>query len=118
MKIVAFIVLQLFLLSGCATKLSQSNLYWGQYSQTLYKVKKEPSTASKLAHENELKAIVKKSLEMHIKVPPGVYAELGMYAIDRGESSTAQSYFKMEQDTYPEGKVLMKRVLKNKQNDS
>ena len=84
--------------SGCATKVSQSNLYCGNYSNTLYMVKKEPGEASNLAHEKELQSIVNKSNEMNLRVPPGVYAELGLYAMERGDSDAAKSYFGLEQD--------------------
>ena len=102
----------LVLFSGCATKVSNSNLYWGNYSNTLYMVKKEPSDATNAAHEEELQSIVEKSKEMNLRVPPGIYAELGLYALERGDKKTAHNYFIMEQRTYQEGGVLMQQALK------
>ena len=96
--------------TGCAT-VSESNLYWGNYSKTLYQVKKYPGEASNAAHEQELKSIVEKSKERNLRVPPGIYAELGMYALERGEKNVAENYFRLEQETYPEGAVLMQRTL-------
>jgi len=101
-------------LCGCATKVSQSNLYWGNYSNTLYMVKKEPSEASNAAHKEELESIVEKSKNMNLRVPPGVYAELGLYAMEAGDEATAKNYFRLEQETYPEGSILMQHVLKDK----
>ena len=115
---VIFSIVVLILVSGCATKVSQSNLYWGDYSNTLYMVKKEPGEASNLAHEKELQSIVNKSNEMNLRVPPGVYAELGLYAMERGDNDAANSYFGLEQDTYPEGSTLMQKTLNNKLNES
>jgi hypothetical protein len=112
----AFFVLVSF--SGCATKVSQSNLYWGNYSNTLYKVKKEPSEATSLAHEQELQSIVEKSKEMNLKVPPGIYAELGLYAMERADNNAAQNYFRLEQESYPEGAILMQHTLKDKPSKS
>jgi len=100
--------------SGCATHVSQSNLYWGDYSNTLYKVKKEPREETKEAHEKERQSIVEKSKEMNLRVPPGIYAELGLYATERGDDNDAQNYFRLEQDTYPEGAILMQHTLKEK----
>lgn len=117
MRRMPLVFLALVFFSGCAT-VSQSSLYWGSYSQTLYAVKKEPGDASNAAHERELQSIVEKSKEMNLKVPPGIYAELGVYARERGDFKTAQSYFGLEQDTYPEGATLMKRALQDKSNDS
>lgn len=118
MKVTLFSIIVLVFLSGCATHVSQSNLYWGNYSNTLYMVKKEPGEASNAAHEQELQSIVEKSKEMNLKVPPGVYAELGLYAKGRGEDKDAQNYFGLEQESYPEGTVLMQRVLKNNSSNS
>ena len=113
-----FVALALFLLSGCVTPISQSNLYWGNYSHTLYKVKKEPGEASNKAHEKELLSIVEKSNNRNLKVPPGVYAELGIFAKEREDMNASANYFRMEQDTYPEGGTLMQRVLGFKLGDS
>jgi len=116
MKNIVLVILPLLLLSGCA-KISQSNLYWGDYSSTLYKVKKEPSESSKLEHQNELQEIVEKSKSMHLKVPPGIYAELGVLAKDKGKHAMANEFFKLEQETYPESEALMKRAMQNNSKD-
>lgn len=113
MRAVFLAIFVLVFFSSCATKVSDSNLYWGKYSNTLYKVKKEPSKATNAAHEKELQSIVKKSIDMSLRVPPGIYAELGLYAMERGDQNAAQNYFRLEQETYPEGTILMQRTLSN-----
>jgi hypothetical protein len=113
-----FVVLALLILTGCVTPISQSNLYWGNYSHTLYNVKKEPGEASNKAHEKELLSIVEKSNDRNLKVPPGVYAELGIFAKERGDLNASANYFRMEQDTYSEGSTLMQRVLSFNHGDS
>ena len=110
----SLVILILVFLSGCVTTVSQSNLYWGNYSNTLYMVKKEPSEETKATHEKELQSIVEKSKEMNLRVPPGIYAELGLYATERGDNDDAQNYFRLEQDTYSEGAILMQHTLKEK----
>lgn len=104
-------VIAITALSGCVTPLSQSNLYWGDYSQTLYQVKKNPGEASNRKHEEELLSIVEQSKKRNLNVPPGVYAELGIFAMDRADSTAAKDFFQMEQTVYPEGSVLMKRII-------
>jgi hypothetical protein len=106
----SFLIVTLF--SGCAT-VSQSNLYWGNYSHTLYEVKKNPGEQSKKAHQHELLSIVEKSKARNLKVPPGIYAELGVYAKESGDSNAANNYFHLEQETYPESSALMKHALDN-----
>ena len=113
MRIVFFAIVLVFF-SGCAAKVSQSNLYWGNYSNTLYNIKKEPGDSSKAAHEKELNSIVQKSKELNLRVPPGIYAELGLLAMERGENDAAQNYFGLEQNTYPEGTILMQQTLSTK----
>lgn len=111
-------LLALIILSGCVTPVSQSNLYWGNYSQTLYQVKKEPGAESNKAHEKELLSIVEESNKRNLKVPPSVYAELGIFALERGDDNAATNYFRLEQDVYPEGAVLMQRSLNIQPSDS
>lgn len=105
-------MLLLSLVSGCAaTKVSESNLYWGKYSDTLYQVKKSPGEDSHAAHEKELFSIVEKSKSLNLRVPPGVYAELGLYALERGEQAEAEKYFALEHSAYPESGALIEQVL-------
>ncbi|MBK9131510.1 MAG: DUF4810 domain-containing protein [Gammaproteobacteria bacterium] len=100
---VAFIV-------GCAT-VSQSNLYWGNYSHTLYEYKKNPNDNTKMAHQTELQSIVEKSKQLNLRVPPGIYAELGVFAMESGDSKSANQYFLLERETYPESSALMAHVI-------
>lgn len=109
-----YVIVAIAIISGCAS-VSQSNLYWGNYSQTLYKMKKEPSDETRKAHEAELLSIVDKSNERNLRVPPGVYAELGIYAKNRGDNKAAENYFRLEEETYPESSVLMQHTLMSSQ---
>ena len=61
---------------------------------------------------------MEKSKEMNLRVPPGIYAELGLYAMERNEKNAAQNYFRLEQETYPEGTTLMQHTLQNKLGES
>ena len=96
--------------SGCATRGPQY-MYWGNYQHTLYKVKKEPSDAAIKAHMAELQDIIDKSGEKHLRVPPGVYAELGMYYEIQGDTARAAGYYRQESETYPESQQLMARLI-------
>lgn len=113
---ILFAVIALVFFSGCVATVSESNLYWGNYSNTLYNIKKEPGDSSKAAHEKELNSIVQKSKELNLRVPPGIYAELGLFAMERGDDNAAQNYFGLEQSTYPEGAILMQQTLSTKTN--
>lgn len=102
------------LFSGCALmkNVSDSNLYWGDYSKTLYELKKNPGSEAKEAHINELHSIITESNERNLKVPPGLYAELGMYLLNDDKKAKANEYFNLELKTYPESKVMISQILK------
>lgn len=101
------------LFSGCAlTQISDSNLYWGSYSKTLYELKKNPSSETRATHMEELNSIITESNERNLKVPPGLYAELGMYLLNDGKKAKANEYFNLELKTYPESKTMISQILK------
>ena len=103
----------LVMFTGCAaTKISDSNLYWGDYSKTLYELKKSPSADTKAAHIKELNSIIEKSSELKLRVPPGLSAELGMYLLNQGKKAQATKYFNLELQTYPESKAMVNQILK------
>ncbi|MCH9705289.1 MAG: DUF4810 domain-containing protein [Proteobacteria bacterium] len=98
-------------MSGCAASVSPANLYWGNYSETLYVVKKDNTEEAHTAHEKELTLIVEESKKRSLRIPPGVYMELGIYASKRGDKALAENYFGLEQKHYPEGGVLLGKVI-------
>lgn len=103
----------LILLAGCATiQVSQSGFYWGKYSNTLYDFKNSPSDETRVKHIAELNAIILKSQELKLNVPPGIYAELGMYTLEDGNKDMANKFFNQELGTYPESKAMITQILK------
>lgn len=103
-------------MSGCALQpqVSQSKLYWGNYSHTLYEYKKNPSPETRKQHIVSINDIILKSKELNLRVPPGVYAELGMYTMEDGKAKEAKQYFNLELQTYPESKTMVQQLLKKK----
>ena len=108
MKNNIFLIL-LLVLCSCAT-VSESGLYWGDYSKTLYEYKKNPSTENLAKHKNELQRILNKSKELKLKAPPGIQAELGSIYMNENNKKEALAYFSSEAQTYPESKVLMTKL--------
>jgi hypothetical protein len=94
--------------SGCAPK--PSMYYWGNYSTTLYHSKKTPGDEALLAHKQALENIIEQSKAYHLRVPPGVYAELGYFYFRQNNDKLASQYFQMEEATYPKSKILMTRL--------
>ena len=84
--------------------------YWGDYSDTLYQSKKHPSDKSILSHQQALEKILEESGKNNLRVPPGVYAELGYIFFRQNKKDLAIYNYKMEKALYPESAVLMDRL--------
>ncbi|MBW2615657.1 MAG: DUF4810 domain-containing protein [Deltaproteobacteria bacterium] len=96
------------LLASCA---SQRMYYWGDYSTTLYHSRKVPCEGNLLKHTQALENIIQKSEEQNLRVPPGVYAELGYVYFRQNATDTAVKYFLLEEQTYPESRIFMERLV-------
>lgn len=106
-KLFGLIVLAVFL-SGCAP---QRMYYWGDYSKSLYQTKKNPSDQSILTHQQSLENILEESKKNNLRVPPGVYAELGYVYFRQTQKNLAIQNFNMEKKLYPESALLMDRLI-------
>jgi len=96
------------LLMNCA---SQKTYYWGDYSNTLYAYRKDATEQNLLKHQQTLETIIAESQKQNLRVPPGVYAELGFIYFKQGKNDLAIKYFEMESQLYPESQVLMTRLI-------
>lgn len=96
-----------FISVGCA---APRMYYWGDYSKSLYGSCKEPTEANLLKHKQVLENIVDESNKRNLRVPPGVYGELGYIYFRQGKNVEAIKYFDLEEKTYPESKVFMQRL--------
>jgi hypothetical protein len=101
------LLLIVFSMIGCA---SQRMYYWGDYSNTLYAVRKDANDETLLKHQKALEQIIEESNSRNLRVPPGVYAELGYIYFRQNKNDIAVKYFDMEAKTYPESQVLMTRL--------
>ncbi|MCG2721955.1 MAG: DUF4810 domain-containing protein [Thermodesulfovibrionales bacterium] len=101
------IVIIVIFLSGCAP---QRMYYWGDYSNTLYQSKKNPSDQSNLVHLQAIEMIIEESRTNNLRIPPGVYAELGYIYFRQNKKDLAIQNFKMEKELYPESAFLMDRL--------
>jgi hypothetical protein len=98
------------LLGGCATQ--RSGLYrWDGYDQALYDAYKDPDKTGELVLnlENLTSGLAKAQLKM----PPGLYAELGTLYLQMGEQDKAIALYEKERDSWPESKTLMEALIKN-----
>jgi hypothetical protein len=103
-----FILLLAVFLAGCAAP--QKMYYWGDYSKTLYQLKKHPSEQSGLVHQQALENIIVESGKNNLRIPPGVHAELGYIYFHQNRKEMAIQNFEMEKQLYPESALLMERL--------
>ena len=99
-----------FLLSACTT-ISESGYFWGDYAKTSYLLVSDQSEKSLNLHLEELQNIVEISNEKDLKVPPGVYAEIGYVLVKLGREFEANDYFRLELKVYPEAGVFLRRFM-------
>jgi len=99
----------LFFSFGCATQTPM--YYWGDYSGSLYKVHKDPNEKNLAEHQVQLEAIIKQSDERNLRVPPGVFGELGYIYALKNNSKEAIYLFEMEKKTYPESTIFMDNMI-------
>ena len=104
-------------LYSCATG-PKSLYYYGKYSHTLYEYKKSLSEEQLQTHINELHKIIYTSNKRKLRIPPGIYAELGFYYSKKSDFENAIKYYKMESETYPESQKFMKTLIDNIRNNS
>jgi len=105
---ILLILLAICCLAGCA---AQKPMYsWGDYSSSLYKLKKNPCDENLMKHKQVLLKIMEDSKKNGLHVPPGVYCECGYIFMKEGKTDEALAYFDLEEKTYPESAVFIQRL--------
>lgn len=116
MKKILLIVGIVLLFSGCAAN-NIGGLYWGDYSATLYEFKKNPTDVTRAEHVESLVDVIEKSKKQGLRVPPGVYAELGSMYLEEGKTSEGSQYLQEEVNTYPESQRFIS-IIQGRVNQS
>ena len=97
-----------WLLTACA---SQTIYYWGDYSNTLHQYNKSPSEQSLERHRRELERLIDQAERREKQVPPGLFFELAMLEVKRGNSQRAKALMQQEMDTYPESSRMVLKAM-------
>jgi hypothetical protein len=99
------------LLSGCAA--TQKPMYeYGDYSESFYALKREAGDETSAKWKSSLESIISESNQKTMRVPPGVYANLGFIHLKANDSDKAIEYFMLEKKIYPEAEVFMNNLIK------
>lgn len=110
LTMLAVFVLTIFV-SGCAT--TEKPMYdYGTYSESFYGMKKDAGSETAGEWKVALENIITESNQEALRVPPGVYANLGYIHLKANNTEKAISYFEKEQQTYPESEVFMRNLIK------
>jgi hypothetical protein len=109
------ILISIFLIPVVMSCTSQKKtlFYWGDYSNTLYNLKKTPNDENLAKHKNAIQAIITTSEKKKLKVPPGIYCEYGFILAKEGDTENARKYFELEAQTYPESAAFMEKLITN-----
>ncbi|MGV6987564.1 DUF4810 domain-containing protein [Testudinibacter sp. P80/BLE/0925] len=106
------LVLGAVLLTGCA---SNNDIYAWQgndYSKSLYDYLN--SNAAETEQIATLESIVNRAESSGKKVPPGLYAQLGLLYSKQGDLNKSQMYFNLEKSTFPEAAQYINFLQNNK----
>lgn len=98
-------------LVGCAAP-QKPMYYWHDYSDTLYEMKKTPGKESQEKHLATLNKIIDDSNANDVRVPPGIYCELGYLCFKEGDKEKALKYFELEKEIYPESELMISKLMK------
>jgi len=108
-NLTSILALSVILLSGCATTAIQYD--YGSYAEKYYSFKKEPGTTSLLEWKTSMQDVVTQAQEKSLRVPPGIYANLGYLALKDNNTVEAISYFNLEKQTYPQATTFMNNLI-------
>jgi hypothetical protein len=109
MKKIIFVtfILAVFVI-GCNP--SKDTFYWGDYSSTLYNMKKNPDEKSLDLHKKEILKVIETSKKQKHQVPPGIYAEYGYILLKNGDEPGGMEYLNNEAALYPESQIFINRI--------
>ncbi len=99
-----------FIISGCSTK--KPMYEYADYSQTYYQLKQNGDAQSTAKWKTSLEESIEKSKALSIRVPPGVYANLGYLYLKVNDTQKAISFFESEKALYPEASLFMDNLIK------
>ncbi len=108
MKFLLFPLMLVFLY-GCQVH-QRTIYYWSEYSENLYKYKKNTTDTTRAVFQKTLNDIIVNAASEHKKIPPGICAEYGFILLQNGQQSEGLRYMDKETALYPESTVFVTRI--------
>lgn len=109
-------VLGLVLLTGCASH--KGLYYWGNYETVLLDMYVNPGEAPAEVQIEKLTSSIEQAQNNNLKVPPGLFAHLGMMYARDGSPALAIEAFKEEKARYPESTTFIDGLLARAQKEA
>ncbi len=106
LTIVATIIL---LLQGCETH--RNLYYWGDYQEVIYDIYLNPGEADVVTQIYKLNLTIERAENKGMKVPPGLFAHLGMVHAQAGNPGLAKQALLQEKALYPESAFFIEGIL-------
>ena len=103
------VVSAMLALGGCAT--SKTIYYWGDYSESAYQYKHEPTVQSSSEHKAALQEIIDNAAGKNKRIPPGIYAELAKFEFEANNLNAARQLLIQEQALFPESARIVEVLL-------
>ncbi len=104
------IFLLVLLATGCTN--SKELYHWGQYESLIYKMYNKPGEATPEVQVERLSRDIQQAESRGLRVPPGVYAHLGVMYGALGKLDEAMAAFQEEKMLYPESATLIDGMVK------
>ncbi|KKO49530.1 hypothetical protein VT06_06795 [Arsukibacterium sp. MJ3] len=117
MKIIKLAVISVLALGLTACQATNSIYYWGDYSDSAYKLKNTPTDESRTKHKASLLSIVNNAQTKNKKIPPGIYAELAMLEAEDRNVDLALQYFSKEKELFPESTKIVDMMINSMNKD-
>ena len=105
--IIAIISIAIF--TNCRPPFNET-FFWGDYSSTLYDLKKNPDEKTLETHKQQILIILDESNKRNLRIPPGVLAEYGYILLKEGKEKEGFEYLDKEVVLYPESMVFIKQL--------
>lgn len=109
MKLVLTLLIFTVILSGCKT--TPPMYMYENYSESFYTLKKESGHESDAQWQSSLESIIIKSNAKAVRVPPGIYANLGYIQLKANNYPKAIEFFEQEKSIYPESIIFMENLI-------
>lgn len=97
-------------ITGCSVTPNQQ-YYWGEYEKLIYDSYHKPGLATPELQIKKITQDIERAKSSRKKIPPGLYAHLGMMYASQGNRPLAMAAFDEEKTLFPESSILIDGMI-------